>query len=225
MRHARPTPFRAVTICLAALCLGAASASAATGPHHGADHTTPAGSEPAGVERASTAPTLDGILHALGIDALAVDMFIKIDGIDGEATAARGHEEWIEIESFSWGESRPAGGTGQSRRRSLAAFSDVSVVKGVDAASPSLYQACATGKHYPTATLVVRKAGDPVDYFAILLQDVMVSSVRLSHSEERDAPMEEITLTYGKITWSYDPQNAKGGKVETGWDLKENKGV
>ena len=229
MRHARPTLFRAVTICLVALCLGAGSAAAATGSHHGESHATPAGNEPevapAGVEVAATAPTLDRILHALGVDALAVDMFIKIDGIDGESTARGGHEDWIEIESFSWGESRPSGGTGQGRRKSSATFSDVSVVKGVDAASPNLFQACAAGKHYPSATLVVRKAGEPVDHFSILLQDVMVSSVKLSHSEEREAPMEEITFTYGKITWSYDPQDAKGGKVEAGWDLKANKGV
>jgi type VI secretion system secreted protein Hcp len=95
----------------------------------------------------------------------------------------------------------------------------------VDAASPHLYQACANGKHYPTATLVVRKAGEPFDYFSIRLQDVRVSSVKLAHSTERDVPMEEVTLNYGKITWSYDPQNAKDGKVEKGWDLKTNKGA
>jgi type VI secretion system secreted protein Hcp len=179
---------------------------------------------PAGVESVATAPTLDGILHVLGVDALAVDMFIKIDGIDGEATAGRGHEDWIQIESFSWGESQtPA--TGRARGRSQTAFSDLSVVKGVDAASPHLYQACANGKHYPTATLVVRKAGEPFDYFSIRLQDVRVSSVKLAHSTERDVPMEEVTLNYGKITWSYDPQDAKDGKVEKGWDLKANKGV
>jgi type VI protein secretion system component Hcp len=148
----------------------------------------PAEVTPAGVESIATSPTLDGILHMLGVDALAVDMFIKIDGIDGEATAGRGHED-------------------------------------VDAASPHLYQACANGKHYPTATLVVRKAGEPFDYFSIRLQDVRVSSVKLAHSTERDVPMEEVTLNYGKITWSYDPQDAKDGKVEKGWDLKANKGV
>ena len=229
MRHARPAPFSAVTICLAILGLGAGQAVAATAPHGVASHASRAGDmpaevTPAGVESIATAQTFDGLLHMLDIDVLAVDMFLKIEGIDGEATAGRGHEDWIEIESFSWGESRTLG-TGRARDRSQTAFSDVSVVKDVDAASPDLYQACANGKHYPTATLVVRKAGEPFDYFSIRLQDVRISSVKISHAKEREVPMEEITLNYGKITWSYDPQGEAGGKVEKGWDLMANKGA
>ena len=215
MRHAH---FR--LLLAATLCVSGGTAEAWTGPAPEADRDAPA--ENAAAESSAS---LDEILDALGLDALAVDMFLKVDGIKGESTARGGHEDWIEIESFGWGESRPSGGTGQGRRRSSASFSDVSVVKGVDAASPHLFQACATGKHYSSATLVIRKAGEPFDYFSIRLQDVRVSSVKLSHSEKRDVPMEEITLTYGKITWSYDPQDAKGGKVETGWDLMANKGV
>lgn len=197
----------------ATLCVSGGTAEAWTGPAPEAD----------GDAAAENAASLDELLDALGLDALAVDMFRKIDGIDGESTARGGHEDWIEIESFGWGESRPSGGAGQGRRRSSATFSDVSVVKGVDAASPRLFQACATGKHYPTAKLVLRKAGEPVDYFSIQLHDVTISSVRLSHSDEREAPMEEITLTYGKITWSYTPQDTRGGSVDKTWNLEENK--
>lgn len=227
MTQAGPTRFRPGTIYLAALCLAATPAAAATVPHSGAGLATRAESAPTEVtplDRQDTTPAteLGQILDAFGLDALAVDMFLKIEGMEGESAAARGHEDWIEIESFSWGESQTPS-TGRARGRSQAAFTDVSVVKGVDAASPQLYQACATGKHYPSATLVIRKAGEPVDYFSMRLQDVRVSSVKLAHAREQDVPMEEVTFTYNKITWSYDPQNGTGGKVEKGWDLMANK--
>lgn len=236
MRHARPRLFRPGTICLAALGLAAAPGLAAAGPDAGGSEATTAAEAPTriadapthiadtGVEAVGPATELGEILDALGLDALAVDMFLKIEGIEGEATSARGHEAWIEIESFSWGETQTPS-TGRARGRNQTAFTDLSVVKGVDAASPHLYQACADGKHYPSATLVVRKAGEPVDYFAMRLQDVRVSSVKLAHAREQSVPMEEVTFTYNKITWSYDPQNGTGGKVEKGWDLMANRGA
>jgi len=215
MRHAH---FR--LLLAATLCVSGGTAEASTGPAPEADRDAAAENAPA-----ETAASLDEILDGLGLDALAVDMFLKIDGIKGESTARGGHEDWIEIESFGWGESRPSGGTGQGRRRSSASFSDVSVVKKVDAASPNLYLACASGKHYPTAVLEVRKAGSRESYFTIRMEDVLVSSVGVSHSADQAEPIEEVSLTYGKIHWEYTPQDetGPGGKVEASWDLQENK--
>jgi type VI secretion system secreted protein Hcp len=211
MRHARSALLLAATLFLMV------SAGAWT-------ETVPgtAGGPP--VERA---PALDEILDALGVDALAVDMFLKIEGIEGESTASGGHDAWIEIDSFGWGESRPPGGTGQSRRRSSVTFSDVSVVKKVDSASPHLYLACASGKHYPMAELVVRKAGSGDFYFRIRLEDVLVSSVSVSGSADVAEPIEEVSITYGKIHWEYSPQGdtGPGSNVGTGWDLEANKGA
>jgi type VI secretion system secreted protein Hcp len=209
MRHARSALLLAATFSLVG------SVGAWTEPVPGTDGDPP-------FERA---PALDEILDALGIDALAVDMFMKIEGIEGESTARGGHDAWIEIDSFGWGESRPQGGTGQSRRRSSVTFSDVSVVKKVDGSSPSLYLACASGTHYPAAELVVRKAGSGDFYFRIRLDDVRVSSVSVSASAEHAEPMEEVGLTYGKIRWEYSPQGDKapGGNVERSWDLMANK--
>ncbi len=210
MRHARSALLLAATFFLVG------SAGAWTEPVPGPDGDPP-------VERA---PAIDEILDALGIDALAVDMFMKIEGIEGESTAGRGHEDWIEIDSFGWGATHSSSGaTGQSRRRSSASFGDVIVAKKVDGSSPNLYLACASGTHYPAAELVVRKAGSGEFYFRIRLDDVRVSSVNVSGSAEHAEPMEEVALTYGKIHWEYSPQgdNASGGNVERSWDLMANK--
>jgi len=211
MRHARSALLLAATFFLVG------SAGAWTEPVPGTVGDPP-------VERA---PAIDEILDALGIDALAVDIFIKIEGIDGEATAGRGHDDWIQIESFDWGQSRSAGGTGQSRRRSSASFSDLTVTKKVDGASPDLYLACASGKHIPRAELVVRKAGSSEAYFRITLEDALITSVGVSHSAGGDVPVEEVALNYGKIHWEYSPQGdaGPGEGAAAGWDVKAGKGA
>src|SRR5712691_1094097 len=58
--------------------------------------------------------------------------------------------------------------------RSQGAHSLIIVVRG---ASSRLMLACASGKHYPSATITCRKAGrDQQEYMKITLQDVLVSS-------------------------------------------------
>jgi type VI secretion system secreted protein Hcp len=169
---------------------------------------------------------LEALLDALGIDVLAVDMFLKIEGIEGESTAAGGHGDWIEIDSFSWGASRPSTATGRTRGGGRTSFSDMSVVKKVDAASPNLYLACASGKHYPTATLQIRKAGEgPAPYMEYRFENVRISSVSVSHSAGHAEPVEEVTLSYGKIVWTYTPADAtrRGGSVEKSWNLETNR--
>ncbi len=39
---------------------------------------------------------------------MAVDYFLKIDGIAGESTDDK-HKEWIDVLSFSWGDPRAPG--------------------------------------------------------------------------------------------------------------------
>lgn len=170
---------------------------------------------------------LDEILDALGLDALAVDMFMKIEGVKGESTAGRGHDDWIVIESFGWGATRPSGATGQARRRGSTSFSDLSVTKKVDGSSPDLYLACASGKHIPKAELVVRKAGSSEAYFRIVLEDAMITSVGVSHSAGDDVPVEEVSLNYGKIHWEYSPHDdtGPGSGAAAGWDVKAGKGA
>jgi len=90
---------------------------------------------------------------------MAVDMFIKIGDIKGEAKDAK-HKAEIDVLAYSWGMSNSGtthmGGGGGSGKVSVQ---DLSFTKYVDAASSALMGHCASGKHIPEATLVVRKAG------------------------------------------------------------------
>ena len=74
---------------------------------------------------------------------MAVSIYAKFpNGITGEAKQA-GHEDEVVILSLSWGVSRPATLTGNSRQTGVPSFSDVSLAKETDSASHDLFMACA----------------------------------------------------------------------------------
>lgn len=85
--------------------------------------------------------------------------------------------------------------------------SSIQVMKKTDKASPSLLQACATGKHIPKATITVRKAGSKGPYLTIKLTNVLVSSYQLDSSGGGGAkPNESLSLNFTKIEYKYSTQ-------------------
>lgn len=149
---------------------------------------------------------------------MAVDMFLKIEGIDGGSTD-KSHDKWIDLLSFSWGLSQEGSGqTGHGSGAGKVAIQDFSFVKKVDTASPKLMQAACEGQHYPSASLAVRSSlrGDnpsiianavanaPGDYLSLKLTDILVSSIRPGgNSNTDDQPMEAVSLNFQKIEVSY----------------------
>lgn len=92
-----------------------------------------------------------------------VDMFLKIDGIDGEVTAAA-HKGWIDIQSWSWGVSQTAGigaGGGAATGRLTG---HVSIVKRIDKATPLLFQRCSDGSVLPLVTVELARGGGGLTY-------------------------------------------------------------
>ena len=112
---------------------------------------------------------------------MAVDMFLKLDGIDGESVDIK-YEKWIECLSFSWGisdGSKTTNTPGKPPNAKRAQVADLSITKFLDTSSPKLFERCCEGEHIGDATLVMRKPGDkPQEFFKIKLQDVLISSVQ-----------------------------------------------
>jgi type VI secretion system secreted protein Hcp len=158
----------------------------------------------------------------------ASDFLLVLDGIPGESTDEQ-HPRSIEIFSFSLGaaNSGTIGGTGGGTGK--VSFSDLSLMKALDKASPLLYLQCAQGKHIPTATLYVRKTGgDKVqEYYVIKLTDVLISSVQTSGANGGGQPTESLSLNFAKIEFSYSAQKPDGSveQVKSGWDIALNKPI
>jgi len=105
-------------------------------------------------------------------------------------------------------------------------------VKTLDIASPKLALACASGETFKAARLeLCRAGGDKQPYMEYKLSDVMISSVRPggTGAGQESLPLEEISISYGKIEWKYTKIDVKTGKAAGnaagGWDLESNKKV
>ena len=144
---------------------------------------------------------------------MAVDMFLKIDTIDGETTDKEYVKtKCIDVLAWGWGVSNSGtthmGGGGGSGK---ANFQDLSVTKYVDSASHALLGGCATGEHYATASLVVRKSGKtPQPYLQIEMKEVMVTSVSTGGSGGEDRLTENISLNFAEVKFTYKPQKPDG---------------
>lgn len=160
---------------------------------------------------------------------MASDIFLKLDGIDGEAQDEK-HKDEIEVLSYSFGVTNAGtGGLGKGSGAAKADFSDLSITKHTDKASPGLFVACASGKHIASGTLTVRKAGGEgkaVEYLKVKLTEVFVSHFSGSESGQGGIGMDSVSLNFSKIEVTYTPQGAEGGgegDIVKSYDLKQNK--
>jgi type VI secretion system secreted protein Hcp len=189
---------------------------------------------------------------------MAFDSFLKLDGIKGESADAK-HKGEVDILSFSFGASQTGtSATGGGGGAGKVQIHDIHFTKKVDASSPLLFLNCASGAHIKEATLVVRKAGGKqLEFLKIKLTDVLISSVKphgqgeqnehVGHTAGQGAmrattleagavrswgdevPIEDLSLNFAKIEYSYQPQGAdgaaQGGPIMAGWDVKGNQKV
>jgi type VI secretion system secreted protein Hcp len=158
---------------------------------------------------------------------MAVDMFIKIDGIKGESKDSK-HKGEIDVLAWSWGLSNSgtfhSGGGGGAGKANVQ---DLSFTKYVDAGSADLQLSCATGKHIKNATLVVRKAGDkPLEYIIIVLTECLITSVSTGGSGGEDRLTENVTINFEEVHYTYwtqdDKTGAKGESSEFKYNIAEN---
>jgi type VI secretion system secreted protein Hcp len=150
---------------------------------------------------------------------MAVDMFLKLGDIAGDSAdkvegkpSGKNHGGEIDVLAWSWGMSQSAsthhgagGGSGKAN------VQDLSITKRVDKSTPNLVKFCCTGKHFPEATLTVRKAGDkPVEYLVLKMKDVIISSVHTGGSGGGDVLTENVSLNFAQFDVIYTEQNATG---------------
>src|ERR1700761_3123235 len=144
---------------------------------------------------------------------MAQDIFLKINGIDGESPDSS-HKNEIEVKSWGWRVVQQAnmhagsgGGAGKASVEDLV-FSHL-----VDRASPNLMKYCLTGKHIDQAVLVVRKAGgNPLEYLKLTMSDVIVTGVSpWGTNSDENGKRESVNLSFSRVKQEYVVQNPQGG--------------
>lgn len=157
---------------------------------------------------------------------MAVDMFLKLDGIKGESKD-KTHKDEIHIESFAWGMNQTgnfgtAGGGGAGKIN----VHDITINKYYDKSTPALMLLCANGKHIPKGLITFRKAGEnPLEYLKIELENILVSSVNHTGGGHTDLLAETLQLNFAKFKATYTEQTDAGAGAAPdviGWDIKAN---
>ena len=158
---------------------------------------------------------------------MAVNMFIKLGDIKGESKDSS-HKDELDVLAWSWGMTQSGtSGMGGGGGAGKVNVQDLSFTKYVDKGSAPIMLACCNGKHYPTATLTVRKAGEnPLEYLICDMEDVLISSVSTGGSGGEDRLTENVTINFAKVKVKYQAQKKDGapdgGPVEMGWNIEEN---
>ena len=158
---------------------------------------------------------------------MAYDVFINIQGIDGESTDDR-HAGWIEVQTcdlrLRQKVSTTAGSAGGASAE-RADFSEFGFTKLLDKSSPQLALACAAGTHIGTIVVdFCRAGGEKIRFMQYTFTDCMISA--FNTSGDGMFPEDDVSFVYGKVEWCYTCQNRAGGwsagNVAGIWDLEKN---
>ncbi len=157
--------------------------------------------------------------------------FDKAENLVGSTSdATQSKNGASEISSFQFG-----AGTGVSKesghlKASVVSLSDVTMTKSFDAMSPPLFGACSRGASLPKAHVIFAKPNadaksGAIPYLTVLMEHAVISGI--SWSSGGEMPSESISLTYEKITFTYEAppataKEAQGKPVVTGWDAMQN---
>ena len=168
------------------------------------------------------------------------DIYVKFEGaneLQGDSTDTK-HKNEIEVASFQHTVFQPKSSSASSAGGHTAErteHGEMVSTKDIDKATSKLLRACSAGTVYPKVLITFYRAEGGknstatsqtrVDYYKIVLEDVVVSSVS-TNIGAGELPSETFGLKYGKIVWEYKKQSTSGEPAVStgtaGWDLRKN---
>ena len=156
---------------------------------------------------------------------MAVDYFLKLDGIQGESQDEK-HKNEIQVLSWSWGAANVSsvagtGGSGAGK----ADLSDVSMMLNFDKSTPKFFKAICAGSHLATGTMSAIKAGgNGKPYLKVDFKEIFVTGLQMSAAGE--VPAVSLSFSYDEIKIDYSTQDEKGNLASIGpvtFNTKANK--
>lgn len=170
----------------------------------------------------SSASRFSGVVTALAKDdasgSKSYDMFLKVDTVTGDATDSK-HRNEINVDSFSWSESRSIG----APRPTMDGFV---VTMPASSASPKLFLYGAGNTRIPRVALSVKMKGGTEDFLKWILTDAQVISWKTVANTHGDGAVDQITFGFAKIETEIRqvlPDGSLGPAAKAGWDQRTNK--
>ena len=154
---------------------------------------------------------------------MAVDVFLRIDGISGESQNAsfKGQIQ-LESASFQATQTLNIGSVSSGAGAGKVSLGPLTVTKLPDSTSPQIFVALAAGTPAATATLSFVQSGATSAYLTIDLGLVAFSGI--STSVTGGVPLETVTMVYGRLKYTVQVQGSTGitKPVSGGWDGIKN---
>jgi type VI secretion system secreted protein Hcp len=145
------------------------------------------------------------------------------DAIPGDVSA-KGHEKWIELNSFQWGVGRGISaptGAAADRESSAPSVSEIVVTKATDMASTKLLNEALQGEGVDVKIDFCKTdKGNLETYIQYTLTNTMISGYSLSSGGDR--PSESISLNFTKVEFKstgMDASNADASPETVTYDL------
>ena len=151
----------------------------------------------------------------------APHFFLKIQEIKGDARP-KGHENEIELASWSWGETQSAFPSEAQKSGGSVTMRDFHFTAVTGAASSQFILHCAAAKRIKTAILTCEqdRGNSRHKYLTVTLSNVVISSYDIEGSSGTDLPMDRVVLKFTKIEFAFTP--VAGGNFSCSWDLTLN---
>ena len=148
---------------------------------------------------------------------------MKWGDIRGEANAA-GHEDWINLESVSFGIYKDPVFAG-----SRPQFQEMTISKQTDLSTAPMLSALAAGELIPELEVDITEetASGQGTYKKYRLQDVLVTSYFVTSVDAQGLPSEAFSLNYTNIEstyWQFGPDGIVLERVHSYWDIPTNTG-
>jgi type VI secretion system secreted protein Hcp len=151
-------------------------------------------------------------------------LFLELPGVPGESQVV-GFEDQIVLQSFQLGVGNSVGTSSSGQKMAgKASFSEMTVTKGLDRASPELMLRTANGMVSPTARLRLTRTTAEGESTILRYCFTQVRFSGWSQSSGGETPSESLSFSYATIVQSYTQQSGSGsGTVfSSGWDVIAN---
>jgi type VI secretion system secreted protein Hcp len=161
--------------------------------------------------------------------SMAMDIFLRLDTIPGESRDFM-FKGQIDVLKVSSGLQAPVQlDTSGLSIDGRAAADRLVVAKWVDVASVPLAKALVTGGRLAAGRITFRKAGEtPLVFLTLDLRPVLVADISSETSGGEDRPLEQVTLAFGEVQWTYTRQNPDGSTsppTKFAWSFINNSSV
>jgi type VI secretion system secreted protein Hcp len=161
---------------------------------------------------------------------MAVDMFLKLDGVTG-GSRNYSYKGWSDVISYGWGMVSNRSSSKVSDKDKTS-FREISISKLISTDSTSIMTLYAEGKTIDFAELkivpVTNKKSDKPKYLTLHMEDVLVKSIVTGGETSNDFFNEKIILLFDRVKYEYYAPVVAGAVDEPpeyifDWDIEKNK--